>query len=428
MSRQSLQPSGTRRILHVDCDAFFVQVARLEDPDGIGLEDLLLVGGTPEGRGVVTSASYAVRAYGVRSGMPTAEALRRCPQAKVVPVPRSACVRRSGEVKRVLDRLSPVVQAASVDEFYLDLTGTERLFGRETLTETAERIRMSVLAETSVSVSIGGATRRLVAKLATRRAKPAGVHVVPAGQEASFLRGFDLADIPGVGPSFARALEKRGLVTVNQTLGVEREWLERWFGEGRGGWLYDRIRGQDRSRVLAREPRRSISSERTFFRDIDDDEALEGKLMKLSLSVGRSLRRHHLRARTVSVKLRDNDFTTRNGSRTSSVALETDTAIFSIARELLAALRGRRRRPARLLGVALTNFEEGPSSRQLGLFSGEAGPESQRDRDVAHMLDRIRDRFGDDAVVPGRIVRPSPPPSEESRSDARYPSPDAKPG
>ena len=410
-----LPPQGTpteqpdRRILHVDCDAFFVQVAQLEDPEGIGQEELLLVGGTPEGRGVVTSASYAVRAFGVRSGMPTAEALRLCPQARVVPVPRDACSRRSRDVRTVLERLCPVVQAASIDEFYADLTGTERLFQAESLAETADRIRRTVLEETEVRVSIGGGTRRIVAKLATRRAKPAGVHVVAPGAEASFLEAFQLADIPGVGPSFVRALEKRGLVSVRDALHVERVWLERWFGEGRGAWLHDRIRGRDASRVRAHEPRRSISSERTFFEDIDDDEALTDKLMKLSLSVGRTLRRSGLRARTVSVKIRDNDFTTRSGAHTVDEAVESDRAVFEVARSLLTTLRQRRRRPARLLGVALTNFEDAGDARQLALFREAAGPESERDRDVARALDRIRDRFGDRAVMPGRIVPPDAP-------------------
>lgn len=401
--RHSTAP--TRRVLHVDCDAFFVQVARLEDPEGIGRESLVLVGGTPEGRGVVTSASYAVREFGVRSGMPTGEALRLCPEARVVPVPRDACSRRSRDVRLVLENTSPVVQAASIDEFYLDLTGTERLLAGETLLDTADRIRLRVLAETNVNVSIGGGTRRIVAKLATRKAKPAGVHVVAPGDEPTFMTQFDLADIPGVGPSFVAALAKRGLVTVAEAVQVEREWLERWFGSGRGAWLYNRIRGEDASRVVAGEPRRSISSERTFFADIDADERLVDKLMKLCLSVGRTMRRSGLRARTVSVKLRDSDFTTRSGSRTLDVALESDTAIFGVARTLLGTLRTRTRRPARLLGVALTNFEEGSSVRQLRLFEGGDEPESDRDRDVARALDRIRDRFGDDSVMPGRIVK-----------------------
>ena len=153
-----MPPDGpAKRILLVDCDAFFVQVARLQDPEGAGRAELLLVGGSPKGRGVVTSASYEARKFGVRSAMPTAEALRLCPGATVVGVPRSACIRKSHEIKELLKGLAPVVQAASIDEFYLDLTGTDRLF-RESLEATATRIRERVLEETGVSVSIGGST------------------------------------------------------------------------------------------------------------------------------------------------------------------------------------------------------------------------------------------------------------------------------
>ena len=170
------ESAPVKRILLVDCDAFFVQVARLEDPEGAGKAPLLIVGGSPTGRGVVTSASYEARAYGVRSAMPTAHALRLCPDATVVGVPRSAVSARSQSVKEALMDLSPVVQAASVDEFYLDLTGTERLFQNESFAETAWRIRETVLERTKVSVSLGGGTRRVIAKLATNFAKPAGVH------------------------------------------------------------------------------------------------------------------------------------------------------------------------------------------------------------------------------------------------------------
>ena len=167
-----LEPTSPRRILLVDCDMFYVQVARLEDPEGAGRQDLLIVGGSPTGRGVVTSASYACRAFGVRSAMPTAEALRLCPDATVVGVDRRAVTGRSAEVREALKDLSPVVQAASVDEFYLDLTGTERLFHEEPLETTANRIREDVLHRTGIGVSIGGGTNRLIAKMAAGPPSP----------------------------------------------------------------------------------------------------------------------------------------------------------------------------------------------------------------------------------------------------------------
>src|SRR5690606_4682649 len=201
-----------RRILLVDADAFFVAVARLADPEGAGRARLLIVGGSPEGRGVVTSASYEARQYGVRSAMPMARALRLCPKAMRVRVPFDMCRRKSREIRAVLERFAPVVTSASIDEWYMDMGGTEALYDGEPLRDTAHRIRSAVLEETDLSVSIGGGTSRLVAKLAVERAKPKpgtgadGVHVVAPGDEAAFLRTFMLADIPGVGPRLQQRL------------------------------------------------------------------------------------------------------------------------------------------------------------------------------------------------------------------------------
>ena len=249
-----------RRILLVDCDAFFVQVACLEDPEGAGKAKYLIVGGTPTGRGVVTSASYSARAFGVRAAMPTAHALRLCPEATIVGVPRGVISERSRDVRRALEDLSPIVQAASVDELYLDLSGTERLFTGETLEASAWRIRQSVLERTQISVSLGGGTRRVIAKLAPRCAKPAGVHIVQPGAEDVFLRQLDLADIPGIGPALVEVLRKKGLVRVEDTWPVQIEWLQRWLGDRRGAWLYRRIRGVDSSEVDPHERRKSISA------------------------------------------------------------------------------------------------------------------------------------------------------------------------
>jgi len=325
----------------------------------------------------------------------------------VVPVPRGLCSEKSRDIRAALEVLSPVVQAASVDEFYLDLTGTERLFD-ETLEASAWRIREAVLAQTEISVSIGGGTRRMIAKLASGHAKPAGVHIVPEGGELDFMRRLELADIPGVGPALLRALTERGLVRIEDALRVQEEWLQRWFGDQRGAWLYQRIRGIDRSRVNPREPRKSISSERTFFADIDNDTDLERYLLRQVGSVGRSLRRSELRARTVTVKIRDMDFTTRSAGHTVDPALESDRGIFAVALGLLRELRKKRRRPARLLGVGLTNFVDASESPQLGLFASDDEHEQVRDRTLSHLMDNLKERFGDDAILPGRVIEDRP--------------------
>lgn len=393
-----------RRILLVDCDSFYVQVARLEDPEGAGKEDLLIVGGSPEGRGVVTSASYPVREFGVRSGMPTSQAMGLCPDAVVVPVSRRACVARSREVGELLRRLAPVVQAASIDEFYLDLSGTERLFRGESLEDTARRIRTEVLETTRISVSIGGGTRKLIAKLAAGRAKPGGVRIVEPGTEGDFMRTLKLRDLPGVGPSLARALERRRLVRIEDILPVEEAWLTRWFGEGRGRWLWERARGIDSSRVRPGEPRKSVSSERTFASDLEEDGALEKELLRLTLSTGKALRRQGYRGRTVTVKVRDADFQTRQAGHTLSHPVESDTAIFALAKNLLRELRKRRRTGVRLLGVGVSSLEEGPAALQTDLFPDGSPEESDRHKTLSHIVDELRERFGRDAVVPGRIL------------------------
>ena len=383
-----------------------MQVARLVDPEGAGKARLLIVGGSPTGRGVVTSASYEARAYGVRSAMPTSQALRLCPEATVVGVPRGVVAEKSREVRTALEDLAPVVQAASVDEFYLDLTGTERLFEAETLEATARRIREDVLRRTRVSVSIGGGTRRVIAKLAASRAKPAGVRVVAPGGEQDFLNDLDLAELPGVGPSLVDELRKRGLVRVRDAVAVQQEWLERWLGKRRGAWLHRRVRGLDDSEVDPHERRRSISAERTFSRDLERDEELERRLLEISASVASTLRQKRLRARTVTVKLRDHDFRTRTRSRTLPEPVESDAAVHDSARQLLRELRDGRRTPARLLGVSLSGLTDAEDARQLGLFDAPVAGETERDRSVSRVVDELRRRFGRDAVKPGRTLEP----------------------
>lgn len=397
---------------------FFVQVARLEDPEGAGRAPLLLVGGSASGRGVVTSADYSVREFGVHSGMPVSQALRLCPRATVVPVPRQACVARSRAIRRGLEAMAPVVQAASIDEFYLDLTGTERLYAGRSLAETATRIQRRIREATGITVSLGGGTVRLVAKLAVERAKPGGVHIVPPGGEAAFLEEHELAQLPGVGPVLLEQLEARGLRTVKDLVPLQYEWLERWFGPSRGRWLWERARGIDPSPVDPDPGRKSISAERTFPRDLprnpDGDGELDRRLRRLALEVGESLRGKGLSARTVTVKLRDADFTTRHASSTLPEPISSDRAILRTAVRLLDDLRGRSDAPVRLLGVGVSSLGEAGGARQLSLLDAEDSVESDRDRTLSRTGDRLRERFGPDALLPGGLLdRPEEPDEKE---------------
>jgi DNA polymerase IV len=400
--------SPFRRILLVDADAFFVAVARMVDPDGAGKAPLLIVGGAAGSRGVVCSASYETRRFGVRSAMPISRALRLCPDALCVPVPRRACSVKHREIRAVLDRFTPTVQAASIDEWYLDLGGTEKLYGGASLEGLAHRVRGAVREETGLSVSIGGGASKLVAKLAVERAKPkpgsgaTGVYVVQPGEELPFMRGLALADIPGIGPKTSAKLAESGLRGVEDVLALDAAALERLVGERDAEWLAERVRGVDVSEVAEREVAKSISRDETFHSDLNDDLLLEGELTELVGRAGADLREEGLTARTVTVRIRDADFTTRQASRTVDEALASDRALFEIARQLLAKLRKSRRVPARLLGVGLSNFTS-PPIVQLALFDATKAPlETQKDRDVSRAVDAVRARFGRDAIAPGR--------------------------
>ncbi|MFQ5704371.1 MAG: DNA polymerase IV [Gemmatimonadales bacterium] len=403
--QERTQLSSERRILLADADAFFVAVARLADPEGAGAAPLLVVGGSAEGRGVVTSASYETRRFGVRSGMPMAQALRLCPRATRVPVPRELCRRKSREIRNVLREFTPIVESASIDEFYLDMTGTSQLYGDESLTCTAGRIRERVWNQTGLRVSIGGGGSRLVAKLAAKRAKPqnrgaTGVFVIAPGSEARFLSQLKLADIPGVGPRLQGRLASRGLTTVRDALAIDPDSLTAWLGPRTGAWLYDRMRGVDDAPVIAHAAAKSLSREETFATDLDADADLEQRALRQATRLAAELRAKRFFARTISVKLRDADFTTRQASHTLDTATASDRPIRDSVRQLLGKLRAARRTPARLVGVAASNLVQTPDcTQQLSLFDN-ASSEARRDHQLLEAVDSINTRFGN-----GRIVR-----------------------
>jgi len=403
---------SARRILLVDADAFFVAVARLVDPDGAGRAPLLIVGGTRESRGVVCSASYEARRFGVRSAMPIARALRLCPDALCVPVPRRACGVKNREISAVLDRYAPVIEGASIDEWYLDLAGTERLYGDEPLAATASRIRDAVVTATGLSVSIGGGTSKLVAKLAVERAKPkpgtaaTGVHVVAPGDEANFLTTFALADIPFIGPRFQERLAVLGMRAVPDVLQYDLGTLTRWLGAREASWLYDRVRGVDDAELEPGGDARSISRDETFSADLATDAELERELLALVTRAASDLRGDGLTARTITVRIRDHDFKTRQASRTLGAPVISDRVILEVSRRLLAKLRQARRVPARLLGVALSSLAADAQADQLTLFERRDADlaDTDRDRVLARTVDKVRARFGDRGIFPAGLA------------------------
>ena len=409
-----MQSQPARRILLADADAFYVAVARMVGPEGAGQAPLLIVGGSRESRGVVCSASWETRKFGVRSAMPISRALRLCPEAMCVPVPRKACSEKSHEIREVLEQYAPIVAGASIDEWYMDMGGTEGVYHHEPLRDTAHRIRDAVREATTLSISIGGGTNKLVAKLAVERAKPKpgtgadGVHIVPPGTEEEFLKTFTLAELPMVGPKFQERLAKLGMTTVPDVLAHDLPTLHQWFGEREGGWLWDRVHGRSESEVASEggDGQKSMSRDETFAEDLHDDADLDHELVALVTRVAFDLRSDGLAARTITVKIRDRDFRTRSAQRSLNEPVVSDRVILRVARELLAKLRAARRVPARLLGVALSSLTHDPNAAQLKLLKGrgEASGETERDRIVARTVDRVRDRFGAKGIIPASLT------------------------
>jgi DNA polymerase-4 len=410
--RFPVTPGSTKRILLADADAFYVAVARMIDPEGAGKAPLLIVGGSRESRGVVCSASYETRKFGVRSAMPISRALRLCPDAMCVPVPRKACSAKSHEIRGVLEKFAPVVEGASIDEWYLDLGGTEGVYHNEPLADTAHRMRTAVREATGLSISVGGGTNKLVAKMAVERAKPKpgtgadGVHIVPPGEEAAFLRTFALAEIPLVGPKFQERLASLGMVQVTDVLQYNLPTLIAWLGKREAQWLWDRVHGISDSTVDPGGEAKSISRDETFAQDISDDRELERELVALVTRAAFDLRSDGLAARTVTVRIRDMDFRTRSARRTLDTPVVSDRVVLAVARELLHKLRATRRVPARLLGVALSSLGHDPEADQMKLFetAPDRGAETERDRDLARAVDRVREKFGRNSIIPASLA------------------------
>ncbi len=399
-----------RRILLADADAFYVAVARALDPEGAGRAPLLIVGGSRDSRGVVCSASYETRKFGVRSAMPIAQALRLCPDAMCVPIPMKECGRRSAEIRQLLHRYAPIVEGASIDEWYLDLTGTEGVYHHEPLATTAERIRAGVRDATGLTLSIGGGTNKVIAKMAVARAKPDGVLIVESGSEEAFLRSCTLAEIPLVGPKFQARLATRGLVTVEDVFAFDIPTLRQRanLSAREATWLWNRVHGVDEARVAHREMNRGISRDETFSKDLHEDEDIERELLRLVTRAAGDMRGDGLTARTVAVRLRDWDFRTRSAQRSLREPVVSDRVILRVARELLETLRKARRVPARLVGVRLSGLAPAKAEDQFGLFvSPPAGTtaETERDRGLAQAIDRVRGKFGAKSIVPGGLAQ-----------------------
>jgi DNA polymerase-4 len=395
------------RILHVDLDAFFVEVCRQRHPELRDIE-LLVVGGRREARGVVQSASYGARRFGIHAGMPIAQAVRLCPQATFFQGSFLHYRDASRAVRRILERFSPTVVMASLDEAYLDFAGTERLHP-VSLLPVAEAVRDAVRQATGLDCSIGIGPNRMIAKLASDYAKPRGLMEVRAGWEEGFLAGLPLRALPGVGPKTAERWAELGLLDVWQVQLMDEGALERLIGiEARG--LKRRALGHGGTMLRPDRLPKSVSRETTLFRDLRDSAELEAILALLTARVASQMREEGLVARTVTLKLRHDDFRTVTRRHTLEAATDLDAELYGevrmLFRQAFAEVR-RRNRAVRLIGIAATGLA---TATEADLFEP---PERARLRQLTAAVDRVREKFGFDAVTPGQLLeirKPRPKP------------------
>ena len=389
----ALAATQPQTIFHLDMDAFFVSVEELSDPSLKGRP--VVVGGGPDQRGVVAAASYAARKFGVRSAMPLREAHRRCPDAVFLEGRPAEYLTYSRKVRATLERFSPSVSMASIDEAYLDMTGTERLLGPPL--KAAHELHDAVRRDTGLACSIGIGTSRLVAKICSGLAKPNGVLRVWPGQEAAFLAPYEIGRIPGVGRVARKRLAELGIFKIGHAARAGEEFLQRHLGK-QGAALAGKAAGKDAGAWFspgfsAATAPKSISHETTFRRDTNDLRLVNSTIAKLTQLVTRRLREHGLWARKVQVKIRYSDFTTR----TRSVTLDQPTQIDSVILRAARALVARHHSPGRLvrlLGVQVFDLGPRPGSQPL-LFGNEEGERWSR---ALQAVDAIRDRFGESVV------------------------------
>jgi DNA polymerase-4 len=381
-----------KTVFHVDMDAFFVSVEELFDPSLKG--KAVVVGGRPNERGVVSAASYEARKFGVHSAMPLRTAARLCPRAIFVDGHPARYREYSGRVFEVLNRFSPLVEMASIDEAYLDMTGTERLHGPPV--RAAHVLHEAMKSETRLNCSIGIATARLVAKVASDQAKPNGVLWIVPGREAAFLAPLEVRKIPGVGKVTEKNLHALSIRKVGDLARLDDGFLETRFGKW-GLALAGKARGLDAggwfdTEIGADTDPKSVSHEHTFNEDSCDRAVLEATLARLSEMVGRRLREGGLKARTVQLKLRYSDFSTITRAHSIERPTQIDTEIFDQARALFYQnwKAGAR---VRLLGVQTSSFED--THEQMDLLDGG---KHERWQQALEAADRLRDKYGDSAV------------------------------
>ncbi len=380
-----------RTILHVDLDAFFAAVEQRDRPELRG-KPVIVGGGGPNDRGVVSTASYEARTFGVKSAMPLRTAGALCPHGIFLPVDGAKYQAVSRDVMAVLRRFTPQVEPISIDEAFLDVTGSQRMFGDGE--RIGRRIKDEVRSQIDLTISVGVATTKLVAKIASDLRKPDGLVVVPPGTEAEFLAPLEISRLWGVGAKSAAVLREYGVRTIGDLAALPDDLLIRRFGK-MGAALGARARGIDADPVGDRDAAKSIGHEHTFDVDTSDRDQIERTLLAMSEGVAGRLRDSGVKASTITVKIRDTTFRTITRQRTLAEATDLTEPIFRTAVELARPeVRGVR---IRLLGVTASGLGE---RDQLALFDAD----DPRRRKVVEAADAVRHRYGERAITRARLV------------------------
>lgn len=379
-------------ILHVDMDAFYASVAELDHPELRGKAVVVGAGA----RGVVLSANYAARKFGIRAAMPVGRAQRMAPNAIFVAPEHQRYSEISARVMSIFEEFTPLVEPISLDEAFLDVTGARKLLG--TGREIATTIRGRVEKQEGITCSVGIAPSKFIAKLASQHCKPNGMLEITTDRILTFLHPLPVSAIWGVGPKTAEQLERLGLHTVSDIANTPRSTLIRALGDAAGASLYELAWGRDYRDVTPDEPDKSISAAETFSSDLDNPTEILQEFLRMSERATSRLREKNLFAKTISIKVRFADFTTINRSKTLPLAIDSTHEVYEVVKALYLALKIERAR-LRLVGVSLENLQE-DSPEQLVLGAREFGW-----RDAEGAIDKAKARFGGSSVRPGRLIR-----------------------
>jgi DNA polymerase-4 len=381
-----------RKIIHVDMDAFYASVEQRDDPTL--LTKPVVVGGKPNSRGVVCAASYEARKFGIHSAMPIAEAFRRCPHAVFLPVNIPKYHEVSLQIRQIFLTYTPIVEPLSLDEAFLDVSGSTSLFGPAN--KIGLTIKQRIQQELNLTASVGVASNKFLAKLASDLQKPDGFVVVQPNRVQEFLDPLSVERIWGVGKKTAEQLHKLNIKTIRDLRRLEQGYLTQIFGVS-GSQLYQLAQGIDDRPVESDRVAKSIGRETTFVTDIVDRDVLETELLKLAVDVGRRLRKEAFKGKTITLKIRYDDFRTVSRSHTLSQATDLDDVIYKEACNLFREVS--LKQPLRLIGLTLHNLTD-KLERQLSLFS-----EPQKDNEtLTKVIDVLKEKYGEKSITRARLL------------------------